>query len=202
MTDQRILLVVEHGPMQDDFSPEYVRVVSPADAPWDLENIPDGTRLVNYRVVQDLENEIERLKSVPVTFNIPEKEINFGLNCQLEDPSRDEEAGFYAGVSWAQGWLLHTKRAIAPRLHKDGQLTYNGVRQILDLMISQNLVKANTKTNMTLICAHYGDVDKLKSTSFWTDEDLVKLKYPLLESQIYAFIRDNLELFRKPQECL
>ena len=34
-------------------------------------------------------------------FGITEKMIDFGLNCNLEDPSYDEEAGFYAGVNWA-----------------------------------------------------------------------------------------------------
>lgn len=199
MTDERILLVVEYGPMQDDFSPEYVKVVTPPDAPWDLENIPGGTQLVSYQVVKDLENEIDRLKSLPIVFNIPEKEIFFGLNCQMEDPSDDEEAGFYAGASWAQHWLIHTKRAKTPRLHADGALTFEGAKQLLDLLVCQNMIRGNTMTNLTLIKAHYGDVDIHR---WHSDDDLKQLNVAPMESQLYAFIRDNKELFRRPQECL
>lgn len=36
---------------------------------------------------------------------ITESNIDFALNCHMEDPTDDEEAGFYAGVSWCIAFI-------------------------------------------------------------------------------------------------
>ena len=44
------------------------------------------------------------------TIDITEKQVDFALNCQMEDPSKDEEAGFYGGVSWLIAFLNRNRR--------------------------------------------------------------------------------------------
>lgn len=113
--DIQPLLVINHGPLDDVGQPSYVRADAPKDAEWDITHIPDGTTLFSGEVVASLQQRIleleQKLAEPPVLEQIPESQVFFGLCCQLEDPSDDEEHGWRAGVSWAQSWLVHTERA-------------------------------------------------------------------------------------------
>ena len=54
----------------------------------------------------------QEMMSLP---EITEGNVHFALCCQMEDPSDDEESGFYAGVSWC---LAFIKQEIAKRNKK------------------------------------------------------------------------------------
>ena len=55
-------------------------------------------------------------ESVPIDLpEITQKNIDFALNCHMEDPTDDEESGFYSGVSWCLAFL---KQEIAKRNRK------------------------------------------------------------------------------------
>lgn len=61
--EPEVPLVVKRGPVGSDGLPEWVRAQSPDNAPWDIDNIADGTELVDRAHVTRLQAELEKFKA-------------------------------------------------------------------------------------------------------------------------------------------